>query len=442
MAFFFSMTRPDAAELNHPQTFIRNHPFKKGSTHISAARNAIVCSRMRPPSPLLLLALVAACAREMPLVIPSATATLGELTLELDFRGTLASKNVTPIATPAIIHSKPIIHWMTEEGTNVVAGDVLMKLERGQAETTLASALERSEVLQTELRQQREILSLQLSDLQNKVRQVEIGVTRAYKQQTRSEAVPLLRRRTAELDFASQTMSLEAASNELAAAELKGQATLTLKQLTLKDQEELIEQLERDLDLLTIRASTTGYFVLLEGWHSGKYGKVGVGDVLDPFNDFAEIQDPSKLEVTTELRERDAAQVAQGQTIQLVLEAHPGRTYTGVVRKVGELALKRRRERIKRVQLVIDLDELTPETKPTMSVRGTIACLNERNVLLIPREAVFDDGSVVWAYTSTSAGWRRTPIDLGEKNDTHVIVEGGLEPGDIVALVAPEATEP
>ena len=80
--------------------------------------------------------------------------------------------------------------------------------------------------------------------------------------------------------------------------------------------------------------------------------------------------------------------------------------------------------------------DLPPERglKPGMSAEVQIVLARHENVLTLPVAAVVesDSGSFCWVKTSTDV--QRRPIQLGDSNDTFVIVTAGLKEGDQVAL--------
>jgi multidrug efflux pump subunit AcrA (membrane-fusion protein) len=211
-----------------------------------------------------------------------------------------------------------------------------------------------------------------------------------------------------------------------------------------------IEEVEADLARLEIRAPHDGIFVLTND--DGDLPVVGMQ--VHSRQTIAEIPQLQQMKADVYVLEADAGGLQEGIPAEIVVEAHPEVTFNGRVRRMSALA--RRKSRFSPVQyfeVEIDLETTDPERmKPGQRVRATLILEDLEDVLTIPREAVFDgdDGAKI-AYRETLGGFDPVEITLGPAALGRVVVESGLEEGDMVALHDPthtaqpeeeEATEP
>jgi multidrug efflux pump subunit AcrA (membrane-fusion protein) len=69
-----------------------------------------------------------------------------------------------------------------------------------------------------------------------------------------------------------------------------------------------------------------------------------------------------------------------------------------------------------------------------MRFRGDIEIERRENVVLLPIESVFQEEGSYVAFRRGISNWQRVELALGARNDDHVEVIDGLEPGDLVSL--------
>ncbi len=62
---------------------------------------------------------------------------------------------------------------------------------------------------------------------------------------------------------------------------------------------------------------------------------------------------------------------------------------------------------------------------------------SEKNTLLAPREAVFDENGSQFVFVQGPEGWIRKPVELGLVNFTTVAIHSGVQKGDVIALQRP-----
>ncbi|HAA48844.1 MAG TPA: hypothetical protein DCE43_03945, partial [Planctomycetaceae bacterium] len=75
-----------------------------------------------------------------------------------------------------------------------------------------------------------------------------------------------------------------------------------------------------------------------------------------------------------------------------------------------------------------------PGLKPGMSAEVEILLALHEDVLTVPVAAVVESDAGSFCWVSTPAGVQRRPIQLGDNNDSFVIVTAGLKEGDQVIL--------
>lgn len=146
------------------------------------------------------------------------------------------------------------------------------------------------------------------------------------------------------------------------------------------------------------------------------------------------IVDNSRLEATLNAPEREIETLKTGQTVQLLVDALPGKTFEG---------------RIDRVSPVVDSGSGTFRVvcafegggllQPGMFARIRINYDQRTNALVIPRNALLEDGSEPAVFTVRAEKAVRLPLRLGNIDGEWVEIIGGLKEGEPVVVAGKAA---
>jgi len=387
------------------------------------------------------LLLAVGCGGATDAALPTASVTRGELAVVLGVPGELEAVQSVNVSAPNVRGGLKITS-LAEEGTRVAAGDLLVEFDRADLEKELESAVSRLRVAQTKIAQKQAQTEVRLNKARNDVVKAELDKKRAAMRVTDSETVPRVERESARLDVEEFGLSVERAGGDLRSAELEAAAELELLRLEAGEAQAKVTQIEGQLGQLEVRATRDGIVLLTEAWRAGKRGKATVGDNVWPGNPIMELPDLAAMRVEAWVHEVDAALVAVGQPVNVVVDARPDAPLVGKLERVSDLAVKRDEESaVKHLQVVVALTGADPALKPGMTVRAEIEVARVPDVLLVPREAVFYAGAEAYAWREGLGGWSRAPLTLGRTNDSHVVVSAGLAEGDTVALADPNGAD-
>jgi len=382
----------------------------------------------------LLICLLLACRPGVRSDPPSSPVLHGDFIVALELAGELEAILSVPVVVPDIGTGAQVT-VIAAEGQRVAKGDVVMELDRSALDRQLIDARNRLEIARTRIGQQKAQLGLRLADLAAAVERSELALEGARMRVTDSEAVPRVERDSARLDVQTAALALEQARSSLEQARLHGEAQLELLAIQARQGQELVERTGARLEATTLRAPATGVVVHVDA-PEGR--PVGQGYKVYPGTRVLELADPANLQVATWVHELDAGALVPGQTVAVVLEAHPELTFSGRVQSVSDMAVHRASLPGKRLRAVITLDRIDPILRPGMSVRAEIEVEHLADVLSVPREALFERGGEPCVMRWVAGSWQPISVQPGSTNDTHVVISGAVEPGDRVSLVDPE----
>jgi HlyD family secretion protein len=149
--------------------------------------------------------------------------------------------------------------------------------------------------------------------------------------------------------------------------------------------------------------------------------------------------DLTHLRVLAYFDEPDIGKLAVGQPVKITWDAKPGLSWNGHVERQASSITNYGTRNVGEVMVTVDdpPGPLLPNTNVMLKVTNSV----HKNVLGIPRGALFTEGPVNFVYKVADDRLVRTTIQVGELNLTNVEVTGGLKENDVVALRA-NSSEP
>jgi HlyD family secretion protein len=382
-----------------------------------------------------------ACGNDGGTEIPTATVDQGPFLVELAVPGELEAVDSVTISAPDLGRTIKIT-TIAEEGSRVKEGDVLVEFDSNELLDDLEQAESKLDVAHTKIEQKKVQLTVRMSDLKNNVTKAELALKRAQMRVTESETVPMVERKSAQINVEEASLNLESSRSTLITEQLKAEAELQLLRLESQQETLRVERVRQRLAKATVTAPSDGLVILPEIWKGGSRGKVQAGDTVWRGSTIMQLPDLSEMQVVAWVHEVDAGRVAVEQPVSIVIDAHPDPAWDAKISKVADLAVKRPgNEHVKHVRIVAELPERGDVMKPGMTVRAEILLEQVEDALSIPQEAVFSDDDGTFVHRKGLRGWTRAPVELGTHNDTHVVVTSGVDAGDVVALTDPDEHE-
>ena len=146
------------------------------------------------------------------------------------------------------------------------------------------------------------------------------------------------------------------------------------------------------------------------------------------------IVDASHLEATLNVPERELAKLKPGQAVELTADALPGKRFAGVVDRVSPVV-----DTGSGTFRVVARFAGDGELQPGMFSRLSINYDQRADALVVPREALLEDGGEPALYVVREGTASRVPVQLGYSDGGWVEVRSGLEAGDKVVVAGKAA---
>jgi membrane fusion protein (multidrug efflux system) len=155
---------------------------------------------------------------------------------------------------------------------------------------------------------------------------------------------------------------------------------------------------------------------------------VSIGDYVKEGADVVNLESIDPLKVDFRVPEIYLSQVQTGQTLNVALDALPGKTFQGKVYAVNPLLDAAGRSVVIRA-VVNNTDK---SLRPGMFARVKLITRDDREALVVPEQAIVPQGDEQYVYRIVDGKAARVKVDIGQRRDAKVEVLKGLTASDVV----------
>ena len=163
---------------------------------------------------------------------------------------------------------------------------------------------------------------------------------------------------------------------------------------------------------------------------------VEIGKMFTPGQNLLTLVDISKVKIVVTVSELDITKLSVGSLVEVVIDSLPGKPFTGTVATVGLKADDA--TRTYPVEIIVANEEAM--LLPGMVSRVTIATKEPKEVIMIPKSATRSVKGQMVIYVMHQGKVEQRRVYLGKEQGEQVIVEKGLEAGEM--LVVSDVVDP
>ena len=363
----------------------------------------------------------------------------GQFDIVVTTTGELQAKRSTDIYGPDFTQSRGIrvmdikITDMVPEGTEVTPGDYVATLDRTSFDNTLKDELERLTTQETNLEMKILDTAVTLSNLRDNIKNLKFSVEEAKITLQQSKYEPPTTIRQAEIALDRTNRSLDQAIKGYSLQVEKAKSDMRTIKFNLGEQRTRVGDLQTILSKFKIMAPSPGMII----YKRDRLGaKRKVGSSISPWdNVVATLPDMSSMISKTYVNEIDVSKVKAGQRVEIIVDAFPEKTYTGTVTSVANIGEQLPNADAKVFEVLIEVDGTDPILRPSMTTGNKIVTQTINGVTYIPLESVqAGTDSIPFVYLKNGD---KQIVVLGESNENNVVIEKGIEPGQVIYLSTP-----
>jgi len=383
------------------------------------------------------------------LVIPTSRVLRGSMQLIVHMQGDLRASRTMALTAPSVGGTLRVLNVLPT-GTAVEKDDEIMSFDPADQQYALEQA--ESELLEAE----QEIIK----------RRADVKAQEAQDTVTLLTAQFDVRRATLDAavdadlipsnDYNIRQAELREAKRQLAKVEgdVKSRTATNKASLAVLEERRTKTRLSADrarqnMDNLVIRAPMAGVVSVRENMDAAGgifFGGMSLpayraGDSVFSGRPVIDVFDVSSMEIRARVNEQERANVTAGQSARVHSDALPGVPLTARVSSVSGLGRADSRSGpLRQFDVVLDLSEPDPRLRPGTSVRIVVTGDVVDNLLLIPRQALFEvDGKpTVYVRPGGSQTFEPRQVKVLHRTESQVAIDGVDEAAEI-ALIDPVA---
>jgi len=382
-------------------------------------------------------------------VVPSARVTRGSITLTVYLQGDLRATKQLNLTAPAVGGALRVLS-VVATGTQVAKDEVLMEFDPADQQFALEQA--ESELLEADqeiIKRRAEIKAQEAQDTvalltsQFDVRRAKLDAA------IDADLIAANDYKIRQAQVGEAARNLERLEQDIKSRSITSKAGLAVLEEKKKKADMSAVRARTNMDNLVLKAPIAGVVAVRENYDSGggyyfegmSLPSYRVGDTVYSGRPVIDVFDLETMEVRARVNEQERANVAEGQTARLEVDAISGLTPTAKVSSVAGMGRPDSRwGPLRQFDVTLVLSKPDPRLRPGTSVRVLVQGETVNNVLLLPRQALFEvDGkSTVYIRAGGPDSYAPRQVKVLHRTESQIAVEG-VEESTEVALVDPVA---
>ncbi|MFQ5638525.1 MAG: efflux RND transporter periplasmic adaptor subunit [bacterium] len=366
------------------------------------------------------------------------TAKRGELIISVEALGVLEAKHAHTVVTPRLNWAMSKVAWLPPEGSWVKKGDVIVELEAGEVERKYLNALNEVDIAKADAEKGGAEMAMQHVLLESQLQNTEASLSASQLQLSRMAFESPKTQEIRKLRIAQDEVELEKIRRKLDASEKISKEERTRLHLKVRQAESKLKQARHMLSQLQLKAPADGFIEYARHWSGDK---ITVGTQLWPNMPIVKIPELSVMQVKLQVGETDAQKLKKSQRAVITIPSMRDLRLSGKVRKVDRIAKPIRKNRkptkIKRVEVVVEIDSTDAELAPGLTAECRIIVDKIEDVVTLPHECVFDRDSVKVVYVLADDFYIPYPVSVEKPGDDFLALISDLKGGERCALREP-----
>lgn len=382
--------------------------------------------------------LLGACGGKETQEVPTGKVIKGTFYIDMYEEGEIEAINSINISSPTISwrYGNLKITQLVKDGQEVHAGDTLIVFDQSEVQKGIVEAEARLEISKAELEK---MIAQHQSDLEELKADFEVTRISQEISKIRFESAVYesdIKKKEIELNLEKAEIALYQAKEQIENRLKIQQEEIKQKNLSIEQDRSRLQEANETLAKLFVVTPAPGIAIISHSWSSGN--KFQIGDQCWSGFPLIQLPDLSSLKATVKINEVDIAKISKGLKVEIKPDAFSDSIFSGTVNSVANLAInKDGSSKIKVFPVEIYINETNKNLLPGLTVSCRLIIDQIDNVMYIPLEAVHAEGNKMYVYKKSGNGYKKVEVETGASNSDYVVITGGLDEKDTVALVNP-----
>jgi len=207
-----------------------------------------------------------------------------------------------------------------------------------------------------------------------------------------------------------------------------------------RDQSKIeLSRAEINVQRMTVKSPMDGIVVMASIVRNGEFGQIREGDQVNAGQPFVTIVDPRSMVLNATVNQVDAERLRLGMKATIRLDAYNEVELPGALLGIGAMSKTStfRASYVGEIPIRIKIEKSDPRLIPDLTGSAEVVMNSEKNTLVAPRNAIFDETDGSYVFVQGPEGWLKKKVDLGLTSFTGVSIRSGVQKGDVIALQRP-----
>lgn len=379
--------------------------------------------------------------------LPTVRVARGTLDLSVHTTGELRSARSAMVAAPPVAGTLQIVR-LAASGSALKAGDVVVEFDPSEQEFTVEQSRSELEQAEQELVRSKADADVQAAEDQVALLEARFAVRRAELDLSARDLLGAIEVRKNELTLEESQRRLAQLRQDLESKATSRRAAVAVLEARRDKARLALAAAEQNIENMTVRSPIDGIVVLRPNmdasggmYYSGMtLPEYRAGDMVWPGRMIAEVLDTSGIELQAKVDEADRANLNDGQPAEVRVDGLPGGVFAANVRTVSGAAARGffDSESRRKFDTTLQLSASDDRLRAGLSASVVISGRRLKDVLYVPRQALFEKDGKPVVYARRGRGFQATPVAVKFRSESRAVIEG-LDAGVELALVDPES---
>jgi len=382
--------------------------------------------------------------------IPTARVKRGDLEMKIFSNGELRASHMETLTAPPIGGGSLQLTHLLHTGATVKKGELVMEFD--PAEQLYKVDQNRSELLQAEEEITKAKADAAVVAAQDKVAllKARFDVRRAELDVQKNELVSTIDARKNDLALEQAKRVLAELEQDVKSRSASGKAAIIVAQEKRNKAKLAMDQAQDNIKKMRVSAPIDGLVALEknEGAAGGFFfGGMSLpeyreGDQVEAGSTVGQVIDPTQMELSGKVGELERNNVKEGQSVDIELDPLPGQIFHGTVKTAGGMNSRHfwEADTGAKFEVTVALSGKDDRLRPGVTAQIVIHGEPRKNVLYVPRQALFLKDNKRVVFVRGSGGFESREVKIQAENESRAAIEG-LGVDTEVALIDPTATQ-
>lgn len=384
-----------------------------------------------------LLLFVSACSPGGGSELPSYTVSHTDFQNIVKVNGFVEPVRSTTLNCPMYIEG--VVAFLIEDGTMVKEGEVVCIVEVQELQIQYDQMVLELENTMAGLNKTKADLNMQYALLEAQVKSNDADTRIAELDSLQLIYSTPNQRRIKELELEKAIIQKNKFEKKLQALEIIQQSEIRRLELQIENYSNRVKSMKEQLDALTLKSPING--LATRAIYPLTGAKLTEGDPVWSNMPLVTIPEFSEMKVKIMASESDYKQIDVNDSVSYTFDAQPGNEAWGKITKKSPVGRPHKRDsKVKFFEIEASIDSTALMPEPGFTANCNIFLKEEKEVLVIPQIAVFEEDSIKVVYVKKKKGFEMRQIKTGLSSQKETVITAGLNPEEVITLSRPESS--